>query len=161
MSTPATHLWKPSSARVVVLDSFVPVPRGTTATAAAPLNWAAKDPADILAYESDIGPAVTSDGGDSITTLDVTIAPSDPGDLRLINSGVDGTRAILWLAAGQSSTVYIVTISIGTAGGRSVQRSILLPVLPLSIQPVSANALQVAAGVALTDQNGNPILIGS
>jgi hypothetical protein len=48
MPTPATHVWKPSNARTVVLDSFIPVPRGSTALAPPPLNWPAKDPADVL-----------------------------------------------------------------------------------------------------------------
>ncbi len=40
MPTLATHLWKPSDSRVVVIDSFIPVPRGASVSVPAPLNWA-------------------------------------------------------------------------------------------------------------------------
>ena len=37
MPTTATHVWRPSGARRVVLDGFVPVPRGTIPAAPTPL----------------------------------------------------------------------------------------------------------------------------
>jgi hypothetical protein len=37
-------------------------------------------------------------------------------------------------------------------------RTILLPVLLLSVPPIPAGALLTAPGLALTDQNGNPIV---
>ena len=79
MPTPATHVWKPSNARTVVLDSFIPVPRGSTAVAPPPLNWPTKDPADVLDYQFDISPALVGNDGDAIATLDVTIEPANPG----------------------------------------------------------------------------------
>jgi hypothetical protein len=68
MSTPATHTWIPSHARVVTIDSFIPVARGTTAVAPPPLNWPTKDPGDILDYILDIGPAIVGNDGDSIAS---------------------------------------------------------------------------------------------
>jgi hypothetical protein len=158
MTTNVTHTWKPSNARTVILDSFVPVPRGTTAISPAPLNWPTKDPSDVLDYRLGISPALVGNEGDSIATLDVMITPSEPGDLTLTSATADGPFAVLWLAGGQAGTVYTITITISTTNGRTLQRSILLPVLLLSVPPVPFNAIQTAAGVVLTDQNGNPVL---
>jgi hypothetical protein len=158
MSTPATHVWKPSAARTVVLDSFIPVPRGSTAVAPPPLNWPTKDPMDVLDYKFDITRAVVGNNGDSIATIDATIEPNNPGDLTMNSTTADGTVAVLWLAGGQTGTVYSVTLIITTVNGRTIQRSILLPVINLSVPPISTNALITDTGVVLTDQNGNPIL---
>lgn len=158
MTTTAIHISKPSSARRVVLDAFIPVPRGTTAAAPAPLNWPTKDPSDVLDYEFDIAPALIGNEGDSIATLDVSITPDNPGDLVLNAAQADGTQVVLWLAAGQANTVYTITILLTTTSGRTLQRSILLPVLALSSPSLPDDAVDVTAGVVLTDQNGNPIL---
>jgi hypothetical protein len=158
MSTIVSHVWKPSHARVVIIDSFVPVPRGTTAVARPPLNWPTKDPGDILDYIMDIGPAVVGNDGDGIATLEVTVSPSNPGDLVVQSTTADGTQVVLWLSEGQAGTIYTITFSITTVNGRSLQRSVLLPVLMLSVPAVSPDALMTTAGVALTDQNGNPVL---
>ena len=159
MPTAATHVWKPSSARTVVLDSFIPVPRGSTSASPPPLNWPAKDPFDVLDYRFDISAALTGNDGDNIATLDVTIEPDDPGDLRLNGATADGNIAVLWLSSGQAGTVYSVNITIGTLNGRTINRSVLLPVLALSAPPPSANTLVTDAGIEITDQNGNPVLI--
>jgi hypothetical protein len=158
MPTPATHVWKPSNARTVVLDAFIPVPRGSAAAAPPPLNWPTKDPIDVLDYQFDIAPAVVGNDGDVIATLDVSIEPNNPGDLSLQSATTDGTVAVLWLAGGQAGTVYTVTLVIATTNGRTIQRSILLPVVYLSVPPIPPNALVTNAGVVLTDQNGNPVL---
>jgi len=160
MSTPASHVSKPSSARTVVLDSFIPVPRGAAAAAPPPLNWPTKDPGDVLDYGFDISPALVGNPGDGIATLDVTIAPNNPGDLALISASADGSVAILWLSAGQAGTIYVVTVVIGTTSGRTLQRSILLPVLYLSTPSVPPTAIQTSTGLIITDQNGNPVLTG-
>ncbi|HXT81275.1 MAG TPA: hypothetical protein VN702_17050 [Acetobacteraceae bacterium] len=159
MATPATHVWKPSKARLVTIDSFVPVARGSAASAPPPLNWPTKDPADVLDYEVDISPAIVGNRGDSIATLDVSITPDNPGDLTLNSATSDGAVAVLWFSGGQAGTIYTVTLVIGTSSGRTLQRSILLPVLLLSVPPVPPNAIQTAGGVVLTDQNGNPLLV--
>ncbi len=158
MPTPASHVWKPSTARTVVLDSFVPVPRGSTAVAPPPLNWPTKDPGDVLDYQFDVSPALVGNDGDSLATLDVTISPDNPGDLSLNSATTDGAVVVLWLSAGQAGTVYTVTIVVGTTNGRTLQRSILLPVLYLSQPSAPATAIETNVGLIITDQNGNPIV---
>jgi len=111
-----------------------------------------------LDYQFDISPAMTGNDGDAIATLDVTITPNNPGDLILNNAQADGNVAVLWLAEGQPGCAYTVTLMITTVNGRTIQRSVLLPVLYLSTLPIPANALMTDAGVVVTDQNGNPVL---
>jgi hypothetical protein len=161
MSTPASHVWKPSCARSVTIDSFVPIPRGSSAIAPPLLNWPTKDPGDTLDYEIDISPALIGNNGDSIATIDATVAPNNPGDLSVSSITADGARCIFWLTEGQSGTVYTVTIIVGTTNGRTVQRSVLLPVLYLSVPPIPPDALETGTGTVVTDQNGNPILAPS
>ena len=160
MSTTVSHVWKPSNARVVATDSFIPVPRGSVAIAPPPLNWPTKDPADVLDYILDIGPAIVGNDGDSIATATVSISPSNPGDLALQSTTADGSRVVLWLTGGQAGTLYTITFVITTINGRSLQRSVLLPVLSLSAPTVPATAIMTASGIMLTDQNGNPVLAG-
>lgn len=158
MSTIAEHIWKPSDSRVVVLDSFIPVPRGATFAAPAPLNWPAKDPDDILDYQFDIAPAVIGNDGDGIATLDVTARPDQAGDVEITKVTADGPRAIIWVAGGQPGLVYTITISITTVSGRAINRSILLPVMALATPAVLQNAIQTSEGFMLTDHSGNPLL---
>ena len=68
---------------------------------------------------------------------------------------------MLWLSGGQPGTVYTVTLTIGTQAGRTVARSVLLPVATLAALPATAATILTGTGAALTDQNGNPILAGS
>ena len=159
MVNTVSHVWKPSSARLVVIDSFVPVPRGSVAVAPAPLNWPTKDPQDVLDYQVDITPAVLGNRGDAIAALSVSITPANPGDLTLNSMAVDGLSAVLWLSGGFAATVYTVTLAISTTNGRSIQRSVLLPVLGLSSPAIPGNAIQTTTGVVITDQNGNPIVV--
>lgn len=161
MPTAASHVWRPSRARRVVLDGFVPIPRGVIPTPAPALVWPAKDPADVLDYELDISAALTGNPGDSIATLDVTITPNAAGDVVLNSSAADGPIAVLWMAKGQIGITYSVQVSIGTTNGRTLSRAILLPVQALSISAVPAAALTTSSGTVITDQNGNPILVGN
>lgn len=156
--TPANFVWKPSSARRVVIDSFVPVPRGSVAVAPPPLNWATKDPSDTLDYEFDIAPAVVGNDGDAIASISVTTSPNAAGDLTLGNVLLDGCVAVLWFSGGQPGTIYTVTIAATTKSGRTIQRSILLPVILLSQPAVPSTAIVANSGVVITDQNGNPVL---
>ena len=158
MSTTANHVFKPSSARRVQLDGFVPVARGATAVAPSPLAWPAKDPQDVLDYQIDIGLALVGNEGDTIAAIDISISPGLPGDLALVSALADGSSAVIWLAHGQPDTIYTVTATIGTVNGRSLQRSILLPVLSLSNPATPSNALLTDSGLVLVDQNGNPVL---
>lgn len=158
MPTPANHVWKPSVARSVTIDSFVPVPRGSFAVAPPILNWPTKDPGDTLDYEVDISPALVGNDRDSIATIDVSVAPDNPGDLSVSSVSADGTKCVFWLMSGQSGTVYTVTILVGTTNGRTIQRSVLVPVLYLSVPPIPSDALDTDTGAVVTDQDGNPIL---
>lgn len=158
MSTSAAHIWKPSDSRIAVLDSFIPVPRGATFAAPAPLNWPAKDPDDVLDYQFDISPALIGNDGDGIATLDVTARPDQAGDIEITKVTADGPRAIIWAAGGQPGSVYTITISITTVSGRAINRSILLPVMALATPAVLQNSIQTQEGLMLTDHSGNPIL---
>lgn len=157
--TPATHVWRPSVARLLVLDTFVPVPRGTITSALPPLQWPSKDPGDVLDYQFDISPALSGNNGDAISTMDVAIAPSAPGDLSLRSAAADGARAVLWLGGGQAGTTYTVTLTVGTQAGRMLSRSVLLPVVALSTTIITKSTLTTEDGTPLVDENNNPLLL--
>jgi hypothetical protein len=159
MPTAAPPVWRPSSARRVALDGFLPVPRGGSAVPTT-LVWPAKDPSDVLDFELDIGPALTGNKGDGIATIDATVVPSNAGDLVLNKVAADGSIAVFWFGGGQAGTVYTVQVSIGTINGRTLGRAILLPVLALSAVAPTTVALITDGGAVITDQNGNPILVG-
>ena len=158
MTTLVSHIWKPSKSRIVTIDGFIPVPRGTVATTPALLNWPSKDPADILDYQINIQPALTGNEGDCIESAEIDIHPNQPGDLSVDNVSADGSLVVIWISGGQSGTVYTVTIKTALASGRTLQRSILLPVVALSVPSIPANAIQTNLNDAITDQNGNPIV---
>jgi hypothetical protein len=160
MATTANHVWKPSVARIVEVDGFVPGPRGVPAVALAVPAWPAKDPADVLDYQFDISAALTGNPGDGVATLDVSIAPSNPGDLSLASAVADGARAVLWLQGGQAGTTYSVTLTIGTQAGRTLSRTVLLPVLALATPAPTAETLTTDGGATLTDGSGNALLLG-
>lgn len=162
MSTPVNNLMRPSSARRVMLDGFLPVPRGTLQAVPLSLVWPAKDPGDVLDYEIDLSPAMDGSDGDRIATADVTITPGGDGALALTNCAADGMRVVLWLAGGQADVVYSVQLAVTTTLGRTLSRSVLLPVLGLaSASAPQASALTTQTGVTITDSSGNPILVGS
>jgi hypothetical protein len=155
--TPANHIWRPSNARYLQIDGFVPRPRGPQVPPPQALVWPAKDPGDTLDYIFDITPALTANPGDGISTLDATISPNNPGDLALVSCAADGTRAVLWLSGGQAETTYTITVSITTGAGRALVRSVALPVVALSSIPAPENALETPGGQALTDPTGTPL----
>lgn len=157
MATMANHVWRPSASRVLVLDGFVPGPRGLPARLPPPLRWPAKDPADILDYQLDIAPAITGNDGDAISTLDVLITPSDAGDLVLASAAADGSRAVLWLQGGKVGTTYTVTLTLGTDAGRTLSRSISLPVVAYAAQGGSSSLLTTENGSVLLDSDGNAL----
>lgn len=155
MATQATHLWRPSSARVLTLDSFVPVARGSaaTATAPAPQAWPMKDPGDVLDYQIDLSPAVVGNDGDSIVTIDVAINPSASGDLTLLSVSADDPRIVLWFGAGVAGVTYTVTLHVGMTSGRQIARDFLLPVIQLATAS-GGGALLAAPGQAVVTQAG-------
>jgi hypothetical protein len=156
-----THLYQPSTARLVVLDSFVPVPRGAVAAPPVMPSWPVKDPADVLDYAVDVSAAVAGDSGDAVINFSATTAPSSTGDIVVDSAAFDGTQAILWISAGNSGTIYTVTLLLTLASGRVVSRSIALPVYSLSGPSPTSAVLVTDTGQEMTDQNGNPIVVGS
>jgi hypothetical protein len=162
MSTPATAVWRPSVARRVVLDGFFPVPRGVVPLPPSRLAWPAKDPSDVLDYELDISEALAGTRDDTITSIDVTVRPSTSGGLTAGNMAADGTVAVVWFSGGVAGTTYSVQVAVGTANGRLIGRTVLLPVRSLAGVTSSEDAaLTTQAGAVITDQNGDPILLGS
>ena len=159
------HAWKPSSARSVVLDGFLPLPRGAALPTTQPLTWPPKDPSDVLDYEIDASQALLGNDGDVITSISVSVQPPDellPGQVI-----ADGQVAVVWFSGGVAGTTYVVQATIGTSSGRVIGRAVLMPVQALASPPAppgtpgasAASALQTDAGVVLTDQNGAPILV--
>jgi hypothetical protein len=73
----------------------------------------------------------------------------------------DGALAVFWFSAGQAGTVYTVLLAIVTLSGRTISRAVLLPVLLLSTAAAAQSTLVTDLGLVITDQNGNPILLGS
>ena len=140
---------------VVSLRVRAGVPRGTLPRPGLLPAWPAKDPADVLDYQFDIAPALTGNDGDAVATLDVSITPAAPGDLRLVSAAADGARAVLWLGGGPGGTTYTVTLAIGTQAGRVLSRSVLLPVQLLSAGG-SAGLLTDGGGMLL-DDTGQPL----
>jgi hypothetical protein len=67
---------------------------------------------------------------------------------------------VLWFSGGVTGTTYSVQVTLGTAGGRTIARAVLLPVCGLAAAAPPASALTDDNGAIITDQNGNPILIG-
>lgn len=158
MGTPANFAWVPSSARVVSLDGFGLVPRGTSTASTLPLlAWPAKDPTDRLDYILDISEAVVGNESDAIATLDVQFSPNNAGDLILVSASATGCQAILWFTGGTSGTNYAVTITVGTNSGRILGRTVTLPVLPLTSPPVGSTDITDQTGAPITDQNNQPI----
>ena len=158
MVTLVSHIWKPSKTRTITIDSFVPVPRGTSATAPTMLSWPSKDPGDILDYQLDIEPALVGNEGDTIDSVDVDVDPNQPGDLSLDNVAADGYKIVMWLSSGQAGVTYNVTVKTTLASGRTLQRTVLLPVVALSSPSIPANAIETATQDPITDENGNPIV---
>lgn len=154
-------LWQPSSARTVALDGVLPLPRGVLPADLPPLVWPIKDPGDVLDYSLDLSAALAGDPTDQVATVGVTTVPSgNPGDLLVGRIVGSGTSAVMWLSAGVVGTTYAVQVSVGTLKGRVIGRTVLLPVQQLAAVAAPANPLITDAGSTVTDQNGNPILVG-
>jgi hypothetical protein len=105
-----------------------------------------------------IEPALVGNDADTIESVDADASPSQAGDLSIDSISADGFKIILWLSAGQAGTTYAVTIKVTLASGRTLQRSLLLPVIALSTPVVPADAIQTLTQDAITDQDGNSIV---
>jgi hypothetical protein len=161
MPVAVSQVWRPSSARSVALDGLLPLPRGVLASDLPTFAWPAKDPGDVLDYEFDASAVLAGDATDQVATVDVTIVPQLSGaDLQLGRIVADGAVAVLWLSSGQAGTTYAVQVSIGTLKGRVIGRTVLLPVRAMAALLPVASPLVSEDGTVVTDQNGNPILLG-
>ena len=161
-STAVPQVWRPSGARTVALDALLPLPRGVVPSDVPPLVWPAKDPGDVLDYALDATAALAGDTTDRIATVAVTLVPNaSRADLQLGNVVADGAVAVMWLSGGQAGTVYSVQVDAehaerahhrahraaagaGDGGGRTAGRR------------ADHRCRRV-----VTDQNGNPILVGA
>lgn len=150
-------VWRPGAARIVTLDAL-PVARGAPVRAPALPSWPAKDPADVLDYQFDVSPGTHDNDG--VATLDVTITPAAPGGLQLVSAAADGGRAVLWLGGGAAGTTYAVTLTLGTRAGRTLARTVLLPVLRLTATGTGADPLHTETGAPVTDGAGQPLTVG-
>lgn len=159
MALTAVHAWKPSSSRSVVIDTFVPVPRGGSVSTPPLLNWAPKDPRDVLDYQVDISPALVGDENDVIASVDAVSSPNGPDDLAITSVLADGPRVIVWVSGGMAGRVYNVRLEIAMTSGRRVQRGILLPVVEMANGGQNVAIIEVSSGIQLTDDNGNPVLV--
>lgn len=157
----AGTVWRPSTARRVVLDGFSPVPRGGTGRSPSILIWPEKDPADVLDYEIDIGPAILGNEGDGIAGINISATPAGTNDIVVTRVAADGDIVVVWISGGVAGTIYVVQVTISTTNGRTLHRSILLPVQALATATVPSSILTTSSGAIVTDQNGNPILLGS
>jgi len=160
MSGTISRVWRPSTARRVVLDGFAPVPRGTSLSTPPLLSWPAKDPADVLDYELDISAALTGHESDAIAAVAVSPSPAGSGHLVVGDIVADGRVAVVWLSGGQAGTTYRLQVTLTTTSGRVLGRAVALPVLALAAQQTPSGVLQANGGALITDENGNPILIG-
>lgn len=152
------RLVTPSSARRVVLDGFLPVPRGSVPGPVVLPAWPVKDPGDVLDYELDVSAALLDSSGDAIATVAVSATPA--GQLMVTQTAAMGAVGVVWLAGGLPGTTYTVQVVITTAGGRTLARAVELPVRALTAAPGgSAPTLITQAGVVVTDQGGAPILV--
>jgi hypothetical protein len=153
MSTPASHLWHPSTARLLRLDGFAPAPRGVPPCMPSPQAWPIKDPEDVLDYLVDLSPALVGNDNDTVATLDVSINPSNTGDLSLVSASVDDPRLVIWLSSGRPGVTYRVTVRVSLASGRQIARDFLLPVGMLAT-PVDGNDLLAGSGGPITSSTG-------
>jgi len=160
MSDSVSQVWRPSTARRVVLDGFAPVPRGASQATPPPLSWPAKDPADVLDYEFDISAALAGNERDAVVSVAVEPSPAGGGHLTVGEVSVDGPVVVVWLSGGQAGTTYLVQLTATTTSGRVLGRAVALPVLGLAASAAPVGSLQTAGGLTITDQNGNPILLG-
>lgn len=92
------------------------------------IRFTEKDPSDIRDYTFDWARVLaTSDPDDTIATSTWTI----PVGLTKNSDEKTATTTVVWLRGGVARTNYTVTNTITTAGGRTLERSAILPVREL------------------------------
>lgn len=87
-----------------------------------------KDPADVVEYERDFALLLA---GDTITSASASVAPL--AGITLAPTGKPTTNTpttvTAWLSGGTVGQRYDVTFRIGTAAGRTIERSIRVTVI--------------------------------
>jgi hypothetical protein len=91
------------------------------------------DPSDVTPFNIDCSGALDAVLGDTITSIGaISVTRNDDGDadLEVITSslGTDLRRVILWVAGGTTGYEYLLTLTINSVGGQTLQRSFILPV---------------------------------
>jgi hypothetical protein len=87
------------------------------------LAWPAKDPADVWDYSLDAREWMAS-VGDTLTAATATITPAG---LTLISTAVTAAGiATVRLAGGTAGITYSVELTLSTAGGRTLQRTVTI-----------------------------------
>lgn len=89
---------------------------------------AVKDPSDVLDYAIDWEDILVADS-DTISTS--AWSTSSPAGLTVASSpapSVNGYVTTVWVSGGTAITQYALTNTIVTAGGRTYQRTITIPV---------------------------------
>jgi hypothetical protein len=109
---------------------------------------------------ANITAAIAGHESDSIAAVTVLPSPAGAGHLQVGDIAADGRVAVVWLSGGQAGTTYRLQITVATTSGRVLGRAVSLPVLPLAAQAPPSGALQTPGGAIITDEDGNPILIG-
>jgi hypothetical protein len=87
------------------------------------LSWPAKDPSDVLDYRIDWTAILRSDTIETSTW-------SVPSALTVDSHSFTDTRTTVWLSGGTVGE-HRITNTIVTASGRTLQRSVVLPVQEL------------------------------
>lgn len=85
---------------------------------------APKDPQETADYAIDW--AELLDDSETISTSSWAVSPTGP---TLSGAGTSGTRAYVFVAGGTAGTEYVLTNTIITSGGRTYEKSLVVPVL--------------------------------
>ena len=85
------------------------------------LSWPTKDPDDVLDYEVDWSAWLVAD---TISTSTWTL----PAGITKNSDTNDTTTTTIWLSGGTAGTKYTLVNRIVTAGGRTKDQSVKLPV---------------------------------
>jgi len=159
MSGQVTYSWIPSTARIIVISAGGAICPSAFCNTSETIYWPIKDPLDVLDYVVDLSQVIAGNVGDAVATLQVQIAPANPGDLTLVSSSADGDQVVLWFSQGFAGTTYAITLTIGTNSGRVIGRTLYLPVQALATPPIPVESLVDQNGNPIIDQSGDPITV--
>ncbi len=95
------------------------------------LTWPAKDPDEVLDYSVEWSERL--EGGEAIVSSSFTV---DSGTITKDSESFAGTRSQVWLSGGTDGTTVELRNRITTSGGRTLERSIALPIISTSATAV-------------------------